>query len=74
MRGVVLPINAQIEYGIITGAFAFEIKTIASNPEEGIEPVDDTRDLRQDLEQPVTAAHVSEFVSEHDALAIIRPF
>ena len=74
MCGIVLPVNSQIEYGVIAGALALEIEAIACNPEQGIEPVDDTRKLRQDLNQPVRPSNVGEFVSKHDTLAIVRPF
>src|SRR5205814_9167739 len=63
----------KTEYGIIAGALAFEIQSIAGNPEQRIEPVDDTCKLRQDLEKPVGPANVGEFVSKDNALAIIGP-
>src|SRR5438034_1379569 len=52
---------------IVARAFTFHAKTPGGEPHQWIEPVQRTRDLRQQLSQRVPTLDVGEFVQQHGA-------
>jgi hypothetical protein len=46
MLSVVPAIDAEAQYGVIAGPLRFNVETIPGDPEQGVEPVDDTNGFR----------------------------
>ena len=58
---------------VITCFFPFQGKTTRGNPNEWITPVHRAGDSRHNLNDPVMALDVHEFVHEHNANAVFTP-
>jgi hypothetical protein len=63
----------QTNYSIVAGVFAFAAKSARCKPEDGIEPVDRTSGVSQNLHDPVVPLNVRKLMSQDHANAVIRP-
>ena len=58
---------------LIARLLALDAQVCRRQPDQGMEPVDRTGGLRDDLEQPVAVPDVHELVPEHDPPALLGP-
>ena len=73
MLGIGRRSHAVGENEIIARALTFHMQTPRGEPDERIEPVQSTGDLRQQLHNRVAAFDVREFVQQHRSQLLIAP-
>src|SRR6516225_8547426 len=73
MRSIVLRIHAEIDDDVVACVFTLSIQSVAGQPEQRVEPVNQARDLCKHLKQPISAMHVGQFMCNNDSLLFVRP-
>ena len=63
----------QVQHGVVTRTLAVLPQTPARDPDERVEPVDGSKNLRRHLNRPVSAADVRKLVADDHARAVLRP-
>ena len=66
--------HSQIQHPVVAGLLAFEAQARARHPQQRVEPIDGSHDLRRDLDDPISPPDVGELMTEDDAGAIAGPF
>lgn len=61
------------KHGVVAGPFAFLAKPSGGKPHQWVKPVQCAGEFGTDLQQPVIARDVREFVGENDATAAFGP-
>ena len=67
-------VDSAVQDGIVAGTFALVAQARGSEPHQRMKPVNGTDQLGADLQEPVVAGDVGEFVSEHGSATLHRPF
>ena len=74
VRRIVAGIHAKVDHHVVARLFAFPIEPVARDPEKRVEPVNNTRELSEHLEQSIQTTHVREFVRDDDTFSFLGPF
>src|SRR6266436_4372391 len=73
MAGVERWRNSGKQDSVIGSAFAFMAQACGGQPRERMEPIDGAGEFRANLQEPVVAGDVREFMGKYDATALFRP-
>ena len=73
VTGVRAGLGARGDHTVIAGQFALDSQTMGCPPDQGVEPVDGTCDLRGYLGQTVVSGHVRELVPKHGSPPVGAP-
>src|SRR5262245_60356268 len=73
VRCVALGFEARIENAVVTSKFTQRPQLTACNPKQWIEPVRNSRKVRQDLNGPVEAFDVCQFVRKDHTNSLVSP-
>ena len=73
LGGVFRAFHSQVQHSVVAGLLAFEAQTCARDPQERVEPVDRSHQLRRDLDDPISPPDVGELMTKDDAGAISGP-
>src|SRR5580704_12533713 len=65
--------DTRTQDGVIASALAFLAQACGGQPRERMEPVHGARQLTTDLQEPVEARDMCQFMRKHDAPAVLRP-